>query len=213
MNLEEYYPAIAISVLMRIVNDQTLSQYHVMVVQAVYMIFKSLGIKCVPYIPQVVPPFVSVVRISTDATFREFLLQQLGALVGIAQQHLRPFLPGIVMLIRDFWTSTSSMQATLIQLLEQLVVALGPDLRPHMSHILPQILRILIHDPSPERNVTGKLLTALQKFGPVLDDYLHTLLAPIMKLLDARLGMSTCTKCAVVVVRNEWVGQSGGVVD
>ena len=92
LNLEDYYPAIGISVLMRILNDPTLVQYHTMVVQSVLFIFKNLGVKCVPYLPQVIPLFLSVLRQSTDAVFREFLLQQLGALVGIVREHLRPYL-------------------------------------------------------------------------------------------------------------------------
>ena len=92
----------------------------------------------------------------------------------------------IVKLIQEFWVLTAAVQSTLILLLEQLVVALGTDLRPHMAELIPQLLRILIHDNSPERMVTVKLLFALQKFGPVLDDYLHTLLAPVVKLLDMK---------------------------
>lgn len=51
--LEEYYLAMAIATLMKIIRDPTLSQHHTMVVQAVTFTFKSLGIKCVSYIPQV----------------------------------------------------------------------------------------------------------------------------------------------------------------
>lgn len=51
--LEEYYLAMAIATLMKIIRDPTLSQHHTMVVQAVTFTFKSLGIKCVPYISQV----------------------------------------------------------------------------------------------------------------------------------------------------------------
>lgn len=51
--LEEYYLAMAIATLMKIIRDPTLSQHHTMVVQAITFTFKSLGIKCVSYIPQV----------------------------------------------------------------------------------------------------------------------------------------------------------------
>ena len=51
--LEEFYPAVAIATLLRIIKDLSLSQHHTMVVQAITFIFKSLGIKCVPYIAQV----------------------------------------------------------------------------------------------------------------------------------------------------------------
>lgn len=41
--LEEYYSAMSIATLMKIIKDPTLSQHHTMVVQAVTFIFKSLG--------------------------------------------------------------------------------------------------------------------------------------------------------------------------
>ena len=52
-DLEEFYPAIAINSLMRILKDQSLQQHHVMAVQALIFVFKSLGIKSVTYLPQV----------------------------------------------------------------------------------------------------------------------------------------------------------------
>lgn len=51
-NLNEFL-AMAIATLMKIIRDPTLSQYHTTVVQAITFTFKGLGIKCVPYIPQV----------------------------------------------------------------------------------------------------------------------------------------------------------------
>ena len=52
-SLEDFYPSIAINSLMRILKDQSLSQHHTMAIQALGFIFKSLGIKSVPYLPQV----------------------------------------------------------------------------------------------------------------------------------------------------------------
>ena len=52
-SLEDFYPAIAINSLMRILKDQSLSQHHTMAIQALGFIFKSLSIKSVPYLPQV----------------------------------------------------------------------------------------------------------------------------------------------------------------
>lgn len=74
--LEEIYPAIAIATLMRIIRDPSLSQHHTMVVQAITFIFKSLGIKCVPYIQQVIPAYLAVIR-SADQTFREVRFQSI----------------------------------------------------------------------------------------------------------------------------------------
>ena len=68
--LEEFYPAAAIATLMRIIRDPSLSQHHTMVVQAITFIFKSLGLKCVPYLSQVMPAYLSVID-NSDSAFRE----------------------------------------------------------------------------------------------------------------------------------------------
>ncbi|KAK7869671.1 hypothetical protein R5R35_010033 [Gryllus longicercus] len=182
--LEEYYPAIAIATLMRIIRDPTLSQHHTMVVQAVTFIFKSLGIKCVPYISQVMPSFLNVVR-QADVNFREYLFQQLAVLIAIVKQHIRNYLDDIFTLIKEFWTTNSPLQSTLILLVEHIAVALGAEFKIYLPQLLPQILRVFMHDISKDRNVTAKLLLALQKFGSNLDDYLHLVLPPVVRLFDA----------------------------
>lgn len=55
----------------------------------------------------------------------------------------------------------------------------------YLPKLLPQILRVLNHDTSKDRNDTIKLLEALRKFGNNLDDYMHLILPPIVKLFDA----------------------------
>ncbi|XP_066992513.2 serine/threonine-protein kinase mTOR isoform X2 [Anabrus simplex] len=182
--LEEYYPAIAIATLMRIIRDPSLSQHHTMVVQAVTFIFKSLGIKCVPYISQVMPSFLNVVR-TADVNFREFLFQQLAVLIAIVKQHIRNYLDDIFALIKEFWTINSPLQSTLILLVEHIAIALGAEFKIYLPQLMPQILRVLMHDTSKDRHVTSKLLLALQKFGNNLDDYLHLVLPPIVRLFDA----------------------------
>jgi len=67
--------------------------------QAVTFIFKSLGIKCVPYISQVMPSFLNVIRMA-DVNFKEFLFQQLGVLIAIVKQHIRNYLDDIFALIK-----------------------------------------------------------------------------------------------------------------
>ena len=79
--LNDCYPRFAISTLMRIIRDPTLSQHHTSVVQAVTFIFKSRGLKAVPYISQVIPSMMTVIRTSDNA-FRDFLFGQLGFLTS-----------------------------------------------------------------------------------------------------------------------------------
>lgn len=182
--LDEYYPAIAISTLMRIIRDPNLAQHHTSVVQAVTFIFQSLGIKCVPYISQVMPSLLYVVRMA-DSTIRDFLFTQLATLIAIVKQHIRNYLDKIFELIKEFWTPNSPLQTTLILLVEHIAVALGAEFKIYLPQLIPQIMRVLLHDSSKDRAVTIKLLLALQKFGDNLDDYLHLILPAIVRLFDA----------------------------
>lgn len=50
---EDYYPTVAIKSLMKFLKDPSLSIHHTAVIQAVMYIFKTLGMKCVPFLPQV----------------------------------------------------------------------------------------------------------------------------------------------------------------
>jgi FKBP12-rapamycin complex-associated protein len=156
-SLEEFYPAVAIATLMRVVKDQTLSQHHNTVVTAVMFIFKSLGVRCVPYIKQVVPSFVNVVRFTplTEVFLKEFLFQQLGFLIAIVKQHIRPYLDQILDLVKEHWTVNSPFQITIIFLIEHVAMALGAEFKMYLPHLVPLILRVLTHDTSKDRSVTG----------------------------------------------------------
>uniref|UniRef100_A0A0K2TDA5 Serine/threonine-protein kinase TOR n=2 Tax=Lepeophtheirus salmonis TaxID=72036 RepID=A0A0K2TDA5_LEPSM len=181
-NLEEFYPSVAIASLMKIIRDT--AQQHNDVVKAVTFIFKALGVKSVPYIPQVIPSMMNVIRTS-DSAGREFLFQQLGSLISIVRQHIRNDLEDIFTLIKEFWVVGSQLQSTIIFLVENIAAALGSEFKVYLPQLIPQILRVLMHDSSEDRDVTVKLLAALQKFGNTLDDYIHLILPPIVKLFDS----------------------------
>lgn len=212
--LEEIYPAIAIATLMRIIRDPSLSQHHTMVVQAITFIFKSLGIKCVPYIQQVIPAYLAVIR-SADQTFREFLFQQLGVIIAIVKQHIRNYLNDIFTIIKEYWSPNSTMQNTIINLVEQIVTALGTEFKIYLPQIIPQILKVFMQDSSDNRAVTGKLLNALQLFGANLDDYLHLLLPPVVKLFDSpdvplsvkRIALETVDKLTLTLDLTEFASR------
>ncbi|KRT85885.1 HEAT domain-containing protein [Oryctes borbonicus] len=197
--LEEYYLAMSIATLMKIIKDPTLSQHHTMVVHAVTFIFKSLGIKCVTYISQVLPCLLNVVR-TADVSFREYLFQQLAQLISIVKQHIRNYLDDICNLIKEFWTPNCQIESTLILLVEHIAVALSGEFKVYLPKLMPQILRVLNHDVSKDRQVTVKLLEALMKFGNNLDDYMHLILPPIVKLFDAQDCPTAVSKQALETV-------------
>jgi hypothetical protein len=55
----------------------------------------------------------------------------------------------------------------------------------YLPQLIPHILRVLTHDTSKDRQVTHKMLAALENFGPTLDDYIHLVLPPMVRLFDS----------------------------
>jgi FKBP12-rapamycin complex-associated protein len=50
---EEYYPTVAFAALLDILCNPSLSNHHTAVVEAIMYIFRSLRLKCVSFLPQV----------------------------------------------------------------------------------------------------------------------------------------------------------------
>ena len=61
------------------------------------------------------------------------------------------------MYYQQYWTVNSPMQTTIIHLVEQIVGALGTEFKVFLPQIVPQILRVFMHDTSPGKNVTSKV--------------------------------------------------------
>ncbi|CAL4086221.1 unnamed protein product, partial [Meganyctiphanes norvegica] len=184
-SLEEFYPACAIAMLMKVIKDPTLAQHHNEVVRAVTFIFKSLGVKGVPYLAQVIPSLLSVIR-QSDASFRDYLFQQLATLIGIVKQHIRNYLTDIIQVLKEFWVPGGKMETTItiISVVESIALAVGSEFKIYLKELIPMILKSFIND-SKEKQVTAKLLLAFQKFGATLEEFLHMILPHIVKLFDA----------------------------
>lgn len=102
---------------------------------------------------------MNVVRFTplTEVSLKEFLFQQLGFLIAIVKQHIRPYLDQILELVKEHWTVNSPFQITIIFLVEHVAMALGAEFKMYLPHLVPLILRVLTHDASKDRSVTGKL--------------------------------------------------------
>lgn len=200
-NYEEYYPAVALQTLNKILKDQTLSHLHTNVVQAITFTCQSLGIKSVRYLPQVLPNLLENIRLA-EMKDREFLIQELSNIIEIVKQHIIGYMKDIFMLIKEFWTPNSPLQSTFINLIAKIAVALGCEFRHYFSQLIPQILRVLHHDVSKDRNLTVKMLKALQTFGDILEDYLNLIIPPIVKLFDGPDIPQPVTVAALETIEN-----------
>lgn len=185
---EDYYPTVVISALMRILRDPTLSIHHYGVIQAVMFIFKSLGMRCVPFLEDIIPPFLDVMK-NCEHGLRESLFQQLANLVSIVKQHLRSFLDPIFELIEIYWDENLENILTLV---EEISTALPADLRVQMPRIISLILRAIdVPDNKGSRlSIDAKLclrklkvLHAIVILGPAVREYLYLLVPALLQFL------------------------------
>ncbi|XP_078489638.1 serine/threonine-protein kinase mTOR-like [Ciona intestinalis] len=181
---EDFYPAVAITTLMRVLRDPLLSSHHKDVIQAVNHMFESLNVKCVPYLPEIIPTYLSTIQ-TCDPSIREFLFKNLGLIISTVKQHARGFMDRIFVVIKEHWGMGSEMQSILLSLSEKIASALSSEFKLYLPQIIPHALRIFLYDDSPGKAVTLDLLHALQVFGVNIDDYSHLLLPPMMQLLRA----------------------------
>ena len=117
---EGYYPTIVMNTLMQfILKDVSLAQYHSAVMEAIVRIFQSLGLKCVPFLGQIIPSFISVMHAAPLSRI-DLYFNHLAVLVSIVKQHVRAFVPRLMNLIEEFWSRSPQARTTILDLLEEL---------------------------------------------------------------------------------------------
>ncbi|CAA0807435.1 Serine/threonine-protein kinase TOR [Striga hermonthica] len=206
---EDYYSTVAISSLMRIFRDPSLSSYHQKVVGSLIFIFKAMNLGCVPYLPKVLPELLHTVRTCEDNNLKEYITWKLGTLVSIVRQHIRKYLPDLFSLISELWSSFNLPAnsrlvhgSPVLHLLEQLCLALNDEFRTHLPFILPSCIQVL-SDAERFKDYTYvvDILRTVEVFGGTLDEHMHLLLPALIRIfkLDAsvevrRAAIKTLTK-------------------
>lgn len=186
---EDYYSTVAINSLMRILRDPSLSSYHQKVVGSLMFIFKSMGLGCVPYLPKVLPDLFHIVRTCEDG-LKEFITWKLGTLVSIARQHIRKYLPELLSLISELWSSFSLPVANrpvhiapILHLVEQLCLALNDEFRKYLPDILPCCIQVLTDaERLNDYTYVIPILHTLEVFGGTLDEHMHLLFPALIRL-------------------------------
>jgi FKBP12-rapamycin complex-associated protein len=127
----------------------------------------------------------------------DFYFQQLALLVAIVKQHIREFIPDIIILIQDHWNQNSTIQTTALSLVESIAVALEGEFKIYLPTLLPQLLAIFDTDLTEKRNPSQKLLNALLIFGQNLEEYLHLVIPAIVKVIENSLNPLSVRKFAI----------------
>ncbi|KAI3962253.1 hypothetical protein MKX01_030803, partial [Papaver californicum] len=186
---EDYYPTVAISSLMRILRDPSLVSYHQKVVGSLMFIFKSMGLGCVPYLPKVLPDLFHTVRTCEDG-LKEFITWKLGTLVSIVRQHIHKYLPELLSLISELWSSFSLSASNrpvhgspVLHLVEQLCLSLNDEFRTYLPAILPRCIQVLSDaERCNDYCHVPDILHTLEVFGGTLDEHMHLLLPALIRL-------------------------------
>ncbi|THG17869.1 hypothetical protein TEA_016039 [Camellia sinensis var. sinensis] len=180
---EDYFSTVAINSLVRILRDASLSSYHQKVVGSLMFIFK---------ISQWVLAVSHTCQSTCDDGLKEYITWKLGTLVSIVRQHIRKYLPELLSLIAELWSSFSLPAANrpvhgsaILHLLEQLCLALNDEFRKHLPVILPCCIQVL-SDAERFNDYTYVLdiLHTLEVFGGTLDEHMHLLLPALIRLFN-----------------------------
>lgn len=156
--LDEFFSACTMSAMMRMLRDPSLINHTMGIIQCIIFIFKALGPRSVTYLGQVMPDYLNVMR-SSDQQMRQFLYHQLGSIMAIVRVNIKGFMDEIVPIVLDSWRPDASrdLQIAIIVLLEHMVLALGPDIKPYLATFLPYFLRILNYESIENHRVTEKV--------------------------------------------------------
>jgi len=205
---EMFYPTVAIQALMRIFKEPALAVHHGLVIQAIMFIFKSLGLRCIPFLVKVVPHMIAAVRQKSGPSnyLRESLLKQLASLSEIVREHLSPYIADIFDVVEQFWSSRHL--ATIFVLISKVAVGV-PD---EFQHFVPRLTRRLLTSldelqvgewstsvltasaSSPvgkvESDKLDLILRSINSLRSVLGGYLHMLVPALLKLSDSLTSLS-----------------------
>lgn len=194
---EEYYPTVVINTLLQnILSENSLAQYHSAVIDAIVTIFKTLGLKCVPFLGQIIPAFMAVIR-STPTSRLETYFNQLAILVSIVRQHIRAFLPDIITIIREYWDASDKVQGTILSLVEAISKSLEGEFKKYLAGLIPLMLDTIEQDNTPRRQPSERILHTFLVFGSSAEEYMHRIVPAIVRLFDKPQGPQSIRKSAI----------------
>ena len=190
---EDYYPKIVFYTLMHnVLKDPSLTQYHAAVVEAIVNIFKTLGLKCIPYLGQIIPSFVSVIQAAPSGRL-ELYFNQLAILVSVVRIHIRTHVDPLLKLVEDYWVTSTSVQATLLSLLECMAKALENEFKRPIQRILPLLLGVL----NSGRHGCERIFHTILVFGQTAEEYMHMIIPTLVRMFKKPTNSITLRKGAI----------------
>ncbi|KAI0078720.1 phosphatidylinositol 3-kinase [Panus rudis PR-1116 ss-1] len=196
---DDYYQTVAINALLNILKDKSLNNQHHKVIEAIMSIFKTQGLKCVTFLPQIIPAFADVASTS-QGRIQVFHLEQLAILIGIIKQHVRNHMPAVFSLVQDLW-EYPALHLPLVSLVEALGKAMDAEFKPFISQILPSMLKVFDAEMNEKTaNTQIKIFDAFLTFGTNIEEYLQLVIPVIMKAAERLDGTIALRKRAIQTI-------------
>ena len=190
---ENFYPTVALNALTKILKDSSLSVHHGGVMQAVEFIFNPLGLRCVPFLEDVVPYILRTVRsCNQTASLKEALLQQVAKLSRIVGDNLRPYVKDIFNICEDFW-ATKHLK-TVLDLVQEIANGVPDEFQKYRSTVVSKLLSSIEEYSSgnwmtkvipDEMEKFRVILKSLRNLRGALGDFMHLLIPRLLKLTES----------------------------
>ncbi|KAK0535702.1 phosphatidylinositol kinase- protein kinase tor1 [Tilletia horrida] len=181
---EEYFQNVAVEALMAVLRDRTLTAHHYLAIEGVTYMFTTQGLKCVNFLPQIIPTILGVIRHSSTIAVESYY-SKLTQLVNVIQQHVRNYVPDILDLIKEKWAATPNAQGPIASLVQALSRALGAEFKRFMPQLLPHLLDVLETESAWQRDSNvRRILETLGVLGADLEEYLQLILPPIIAIAE-----------------------------
>ncbi|CUS21363.1 LAQU0S03e00848g1_1 [Lachancea quebecensis] len=193
---DEYYPTVVIATLMKILKDPSLSSHHTSAIQAIMHIFQTLGVRCVSFLKQIIPGIINVMR-TCPPSLLEFYFQQLGILISIVNQHIRPFVAEIFEVVKEFFPIVK-LQITIISVIESFSKALNGEFKLFLPTTLTLFLDVLEKDKSNRKSVSVRILKSLVVFDSNLEEFSHLIIPTIVRI--AEYGTGSLNRVAIITL-------------
>lgn len=198
----DFFPTVALTALMKILNDPSLSQHHGMAITASMFIFRSLGVRYVPFLPQIVPSFLNQMA-TCDDSLKESFLQHIWGIVNISQSHIAPFLDRIISLCLFHW-DRRNLLIHILELIEECSLAVKKDMTQHLPSIIPKLLRELNSDttPSPDDNLLIRVMTTVEVLAREgnFQRYLNVILPALLRICETEESRMEVRSTALLTV-------------
>eukprot|EP01059_Diplonema_ambulator_P003629 TRINITY_DN13342_c0_g1_i3.p1 TRINITY_DN13342_c0_g1~~TRINITY_DN13342_c0_g1_i3.p1 ORF type:complete len:2822 (+),score=973.50 TRINITY_DN13342_c0_g1_i3:85-8550(+) len=174
-----------VNALLAVLDSPSQASHHRAAVQALQHLLKTLKTeKPVVFLPRILPAFLKLLHenITTDGPgrkikdryFAEFMFRAIGFVVEVVKQHIRKYQGSIVTVIQNFWDiGETNVLLQIINLCEELRKALNEEFIPYLTWLVPLMIQVVRDDPTADRVLSCRVMSALECFGDLLERYLH----------------------------------------